>query len=401
MKFSNVLKLYVYQAFSYAFFDRAIFTIYLSQRGVSLAQIGILQGILWVSTFVAEVPMGLLGDRIGRKPLIVFGRASIAVYAVLMATGGDLWVFVLAFFLFGLGEAAISGADVSLLYESARDEGGTDDFARVAGRFKGIASASLSVAMLAGGLLQVISWNLVFLGIAVLHVVTILIVLTVRETRRPDEEPATFRSMARELVTAAHADRNLVAFVVGVSLFGAAFVTLFIYAPVLLDDRGFATATVSVVMTVATGLGALASMTAWRVVRRTGDRVYFVLIPVLCGALVLAMTGARWWVLAALLLAAVFVSDLLDPVTDRVLNDRVGDRIRASVMSLYSATFSLIAVVLFPVAGWLADRYSFTGMVIFLGVLCAAAALLVSRGAVLPLRPAGATAEPAAEGERI
>jgi MFS family permease len=400
LKLSNVFKLYLYQAFSYAFFDRAIFAIYLSYQGVSLAWIGVLQGLLWVSTFVAEVPMGILGDRIGRKPLIIFGRASIAVYAVLMAAGGDLWVFVIAFLLFGLGEAAISGADISLLYESARDEGSTDDFSKHSGRFQSIASGSLSVAMLAGGLLQRISWDLVFLGVAALHIVTICIVLTVRETRSRGDEPTTFRAMAGELATAVRADRNLVAFVLGVSLFGASFITLFIYAPVLLSGRGFGTTTVSVVMTIVTGIGVIAGVTAWRVVRRTGDRLFFVAVPVACGALMFAMAGADLWLLAGLLLASVFLSDLLDPVTSRVLNDRVGDNIRASVMSLYSATFSLFAVILFPVAGWLGQQFSFGVMVTVLGSLCALAGLLILRGAALPVRATPAQEpEPAKESE--
>ncbi|GHJ56219.1 MFS transporter [Nonomuraea sp. TT08I-71] len=394
MKISNVLKLYVYQVFSYAFFDRAIFTIYLSERGVSLAQIGLLQGILWISTFVAEVPMGLLGDRIGRKPLIIFGRASIVVYSVLMAVGGPLWLFVLAFLLFGLGEAAISGADVSLLYESARDEGHKGDFTKVAGRFRGLASASLSAAMLVGGFMQVVSWNLVFLSAAALHLVTIGIVLTVPDVRSDGDERTTFRGMATELTTALRADRNLIAFVLGASLVGSSFTTLIIYAPVLLTDRHFDTPAVSTIMTVAVGLGALASMTAWRIIRRTGDRLFFVLVPSACGVLMLALAETRWLLLAGLLLVLAFTHDLIEPVANRVLNDRVGDRIRASILSLYSATFSFISVILFPVAGWMADRYSFTAAVIVLGLLCLPAALLMSRGAVLPIAPQPAEQAP-------
>jgi MFS family permease len=125
-------------------------------------------------------------------------------------------------------------------------------------------------------------------------------------------------------------------------------------------------------------------------VRRTGDRLFFVAVPVACGALMFAMAGADLWLLAGLLLASVFRSDLLDPVTSRVLNDRVGDNIRASVMSLYSATFSLFAVILFPVAGWLGERFSFGVMVTVLGSLCALAGLFILRGAALPVKAAAA-----------
>jgi MFS family permease len=382
---SSVRSLYVYQALSYSFFDRAIFTIFLFQQGVSLAQIGLLQGLLWVSTFVAEVPMGILGDRIGRKPLVIGGRLCIVGYSVLMLTGDQFWSFAIGFALFGLGEAAISGADVSLLYENARKEGHTGEFDRISGRFRGIASIALAAAMLAGGFLQVISWSWVFGAAIVFHLAGILILSTVRDVREVADERLTFRGQAKELSAAFKADKNLVAFVLGAGLVGASFTTLFIYAPVLLKENDFASPVISVAMTAATGLGALASLLAWRVVRRLGDPLFFWLTPIACAVLMFAIAGTAGVVLALLVLVLAFVHDLIDPIASRVLNDRVADSIRASTLSLYSVSFSAFAVILFPLAGWIADAVSFGAMTAVLGALCLPCAVLLSRGTVLPM----------------
>lgn len=381
---TTVRKLYVYQGLSYAFFDRAIFTIFLSQQGVSLAKIGLLQAILWVSTFLAEIPMGLVGDRIGRKPLVMAGRAMIVGYSLILATGGDQWTFFVAFALFGLGEAAISGADMSLLYEGARREGHVGDFSRIAGRFSGIASASLSAAMLAGGFLQLISWEAVFLGAAALHILGILVISTVKDTHQGKEENATFAQAVAEIREALRAEPRMLSFVLGACVAGASFTTLFIYAPVLLADRGANVPTVSIVMTAATAMGAAAGFVAWRVVGALGERRFFMGVSAVCLAATLGIAFSPWVLLVALVLLVSFANDLLDPVISRIINDRVGDNIRASVLSLYSTLFSLVAVVLFPVAGWIGDAGSLTSMVVFLGLLIVPAAILLARAPVGP-----------------
>lgn len=376
---STVRRLFLYQGLAYTFFDRAIFTIFLNEQGVSFSQIGMLQAVLWLSTFVAEIPMGFVGDRIGRKPLVMAGRAAIVGYSLLLATGGEPWTFFVAFSLFGLGEAAISGVDVSLLYEGARREGHEGDFSRIAGRFSGTASASLSFAMLAGGFLQLISWQAVFLSAAALHLLAIVVVSTVKDTHRGREDKHALKDTIAEIRVALHAEPRMLSFVSGACLMGATYTTLFIYAPVLLADRGSSIPVVSTLMTAATAMGAVAGFLAWRVVGALGERWFFVGVSTLCFALTLCIAFAPWAVLAVLILLVTFFNDLLDPVISRIINDRVHDRIRASVLSLYSTLFSLVAVVMFPIAGWIGDVGSLPIMVAFLAALIIPSTALLSR----------------------
>jgi MFS family permease len=386
---SNVRRILVYQGLAYAFFDRAIFTIFLSQQGLSLRKIGLLQAVLWLSTFVAEIPMGFVGDRIGRKPLVLIGRSAIVGYFLILAAGGPEWSLFVAFALFGLGEAAISGSDVSLLYENARREGHVSDFSRIAGRFSGTASASLSAAMLVGGFLQLISWEAVFLSAAALHLLAIAVMSTVTDAHQAREDKPTFRATAAEIRQALRAEPRMLSFVGGAALMGAAYTTLFIYAPVLLADRGADVPTVSTLMTIATAAGALGGFVAWRVVGALGERWFFLGLCGLCFLLTAGMADAPWALLAVLLLLVTFVNDLLDPVISRIVNDRVHDGIRASVLSLYSSLFSLVAVALFPIAGWIGDQVSRPAMVGFLAALIIPAAALLARAPAPSLVDAG------------
>ena len=62
----NLWKYSLYTFFVSLSFSRAIFMLFLKDLGFTTAQMGLLESILFVATFVMEIPTGILGDRIGR-----------------------------------------------------------------------------------------------------------------------------------------------------------------------------------------------------------------------------------------------------------------------------------------------------------------------------------------------
>lgn len=101
-----------------------IFTVLFLDLGLSIGEFAALN-VVWAITIVLlEVPSGALADQFGRKPLIVAaGWLMVAEMAVLclMPVGNHdvvLWLFVLNRILSGTAEAAASGADEALTYDS-------------------------------------------------------------------------------------------------------------------------------------------------------------------------------------------------------------------------------------------------------------------------------------------
>jgi MFS family permease len=101
-----------------------IFTVLFLDLGLSIGEFAALN-VVWAITIVLlEVPSGALADQFGRRPLIVAaGWLMVAEMAVLclMPVGNHdvvLWLFVLNRVLSGAAEAAASGADEALAYDS-------------------------------------------------------------------------------------------------------------------------------------------------------------------------------------------------------------------------------------------------------------------------------------------
>jgi len=106
-----------------------VFTILFLDFGLTVAQFAILNAV-WAATIVlTEVPSGALADIIGRKRLLVFATFTmiieIGIISFVPKTDPSVIfiVFLVNRVLSGLAEAAASGADEAIAYDSLAAKG--------------------------------------------------------------------------------------------------------------------------------------------------------------------------------------------------------------------------------------------------------------------------------------
>ncbi|GAA5494752.1 hypothetical protein Rhal01_00916 [Rubritalea halochordaticola] len=101
-----------------------IFAIFFTDLGLSVGQFLWLNAIWAITIVLFEVPSGVLADLVGRRKLVLFAAASMMIEMALLivAPQNGGWVLfgvcALNRFLSGLAEAAASGADEALAYDS-------------------------------------------------------------------------------------------------------------------------------------------------------------------------------------------------------------------------------------------------------------------------------------------
>jgi len=124
--------------------------------GLTLDQFAILN-VAWAVSIVAfELPLGAVADKIGRRPLVV-GAAALMVFEMSVLafapTGNPtllFWVFFVNRVLSGLAEAAASGADEALAYDSLCEAGRRDDWPKVLAKLQYLMSGAFIFAMILG-----------------------------------------------------------------------------------------------------------------------------------------------------------------------------------------------------------------------------------------------------------
>jgi MFS family permease len=145
-----------FRLFYTARFYYPIFTILFLDYGLTLEQFAILNMVWAVSIVLAEVPSGALADIVGRKRLLIFA-ALLMVLEMALIVFAPIGASPLLFLMFlgnricsGLSEAAASGADEALAYDSLKALGREDEWAKVLERTTFVVSIGFFTTMILG-----------------------------------------------------------------------------------------------------------------------------------------------------------------------------------------------------------------------------------------------------------
>ena len=145
-----------FRIFFSARFYYPVFALLFLDFGLSLEQFGILNAV-WAATIVfCEVPSGALADTIGRRNLLITAGLCMFVemgVLLLAPIDGGAWLFSLFLInriVSGFAEAAASGADEALAYDSLKAAGKEDQWGHVLERVQRDTSIAFFFSMMVG-----------------------------------------------------------------------------------------------------------------------------------------------------------------------------------------------------------------------------------------------------------
>ncbi len=170
---SNVRNFIAFRIFFNARFYYPVFAVIYLDFGMTLEQFAILNSIWAASIILAEVPSGALSDMIGRKKMVVAAGIFMVIEMVVwgFAPTSDLdllfWILAINRILSGLAEAAASGADEALVYDSIDEAGQKEDWAKILQKVTRWQSFAFMIALLTGGIIydpDVMNQACAFLG---------------------------------------------------------------------------------------------------------------------------------------------------------------------------------------------------------------------------------------------
>ena len=152
----NVRRFTAFRLFYTARFYYPVFTVLFLDYGVTLEQFALLNLVWALSIVVAEVPSGALADILGHKRLLVFAallmvlEMALLVFVPLGASPLLFLVFLLNRICSGLSEAAASGADEALAYDSLKSLGREAEWPKVLERTTWVVSIGFFTTMILG-----------------------------------------------------------------------------------------------------------------------------------------------------------------------------------------------------------------------------------------------------------
>lgn len=360
----NIISDYFYTFINNLNMASCIWVLYLGYHGMNLMQIGILEGIYHLTGILFEIPSGAIADLLGRKRSLLVGRILMAVSCIIMLFSTTFAGFAISFVLQSLSGNFNSGAEEALVYDSLKLLAKENTYPAISGRINMLIEVSQSIATVAGGILAEYSFGFCYLACIMIAILGIIPTLCMTEppihdceTSNKNQKLGIFPTVRKHFVESKNIlkEKPLILFVIiYYSVVFASFTLLFFYCQQYFTDLGLNKIELSIVMLfagIAACLGALSSNRLYHLMKEKIALIGAITIAV-C---LIAFGFNNLYIAIVALLVSDFFNSVLYPIQSTTLNRLIPSEKRATLLSVNSMFFSIFMILMFPVAGAVAD----------------------------------------------
>lgn len=160
----------------------------------SAADMGFMTALFALAQFVFSPLVGIVSDRIGRKPLLIIGLVLYSLSEVIFALTNQLWLLDVSRIIGGLSAAAYIPTAMAM----AADITTTSQRAKVIGWISAAFSGGLILGPGIGGVLANISYKMPFWVASVLGLVALVVLLTLLPNENQFEHHVVNNKQAKE-----------------------------------------------------------------------------------------------------------------------------------------------------------------------------------------------------------
>lgn len=350
-------------------FTNAIWVIFLHERGLSLAQIGLAEAAFHLAPVTLELPTGSLADTFGRKWSLAMGGIMSAIAAFLMLGVDGIWLALPAMYFAGAAMTFASGAQEAFLYDSMAAGNSSERFTAVFGRLLSLSFLIIGITAWLGATLAEISFAIPYALAAGFGLVTAWIALGLKEpAREPPEHQSVIRTI-REAIGIVRGQTGLMALIGFGALYWTSVTLIELYAQAVLSEMGLTTSLIGLIIGGSFALVAAGAWLADRVTSRGTFRLWTVGLTLLTALGAVAL-GSQV-LLFALVVYVIFEfgTGLYEPLLAARVNRDLGPNQRATILSLQGFLFSLTMIWAFPLVGWIAGS---AGWLVAFGIVAGA-----------------------------
>ncbi|HEX2955053.1 MAG TPA: MFS transporter [Bacillota bacterium] len=368
---------HLYMLFLSLQFSIAFWVIFLRSRGISFAAIGLLETIFHIAAFSAEIPTGIIADRLGRRASLMLGRTASIIASVLTIVTRNIVFLALAFALDAIAGAFHSGAFEAMVYDHMRKDQKESDFTKRLGGLNSISLLGGAAAALTGG--WVAQYSLIFLYVLnisadLLAIGTLLMFKEVKQVH--DGTASNNFSILRQAYDFCLKNPGIIRIYLLSGFIGAAVYSCLFYGQSYLKSAGIPF-TLLGTLSMLTGLASfLPARFSYRVEAWFGWRRSLRIALVFIGGIILGLglipqKGGLLWQTALFIGFLLYNAgyESLYPLISNQLNMRIPQEQRATLLSANGMAYSIFMMAIFPLFGVIGDRVGLKWGYIGLGIL--------------------------------
>lgn len=340
------------------------------QNGLSLLQIGLLESIFHGTSLLCEIPSGMLADRFSYKTNLYLARLASIVSSILILFGqGNFWIYALAMMVNAWSYNFDSGTSTAFLYDSAVEAGQKDRYLQISSFLSGVAEVTRTLGTVVAGFFihGALAWTyLIAIGFSFLSIILIYL-MKEPMAKRGRNEVLTFKMIVQQVRKEWKEKPVLFYWMMTYQLVGTLMCMFYFYYQQKISD--LAGWQVSLVMLIGSGLNLIAVYVASQIGKKwNSNRVFPTLVALTGLALLLVFLGTPFAFLLVYILTDTLYA-VYQPIYFNDLQGYLPSSVRATMLSINSMLFSLSMIVIFPLTGWLIDRWGLVAVFLVLGLI--------------------------------
>lgn len=377
-KFDNISKISLINFFSSLYFYLPVLTIYYQQRNLNFIQINSLWGIITGTIFLAEIPTGLVADKIGRKFSVIISLCLQLVGEILFLFAQNYLFFIIISIIAGIGFAFQSGCSQALVYDSLKEQKREKEMKKATGSIGSFFQAGHVLGALASSLIvSQITQSRIILAILLTIVsvgISLSISLFLKEPKagykHTEKNPLEILSQSFMLIRQSSSLKRII-------LLGIFTTPFFGYLrnlhPPYFQLANIAPFWLGLSLGIGGATAALASKYAYKTEKLFGVGRGMFLATSLPGLLYVFMALTIHPVFAVVLFISNFgYMSLQEPLFADYYNIHIKSEIRATVLSTINMFSSVYIALMGLVIGWIAGfsvlyAFLFMGIIVLLG----------------------------------
>ncbi|MTI68695.1 MAG: MFS transporter [Firmicutes bacterium] len=369
----NVNKNYIFYFLKTLDLTQGIWMLYLAMKGMSLVQLGLLEGVFHVTSFLMEVPTGAIADIYGRKTSRILGRFCSVISVCILLLSNDFYLFALSFVFTAISFNLESGAGEALVYDSLKEIKEEEKYMKITGRQEVFYQIAKVIAFILGGYLATRSYKLAFVITITIGIITIIQAFSFTEPKIGKNERVVknpFKVIKKQVTEGINVIKNnkkVGFFIIFSELLSTLVMTVFYYHQNFLKGNGFNEAQIGIVYAASALLTAILASQVYKIERKIKEKGILLIVPIITVTCLWGLSFSNYQYIFFILMMG--TEGIIFVAINDYLNKLIPSYNRATVLSFSSMVFSLFMIVLFPIIGKIGDLYSLDISFIFLAIV--------------------------------
>lgn len=377
-RFERNIKInYLYTALMNLNLTRTIWMLFLSYRGMSLIEIGLIESVYQLACLVFGMPAGAISDILGRKVSLILGAIANILGFALILLSNDAIGFAAGFALNAISYVLFNGSSESLTYDSCKLVKKNVSYKKVYGNLIAISFIAAAAGIAAGGFIANVSFEYVYYATLIVMVLALIPAFMFIETRGVSSDGSVKKQgvvkLFKESIRIVRTTPVILYLLVISATITIVDITIYQYCQKYFQDMSIPVYLIGIIFCADSIFAAIGAKFSYLLERfRTKD--VLVLIPgvIVCSYILLAVTNNPLSVV--FLYSGTIMAICFWPILSELLNSRVPSENRATVLAFKGQLSNLGIMVVFPIVGLLAERSSLT--VAYLWLIASAVPLM-------------------------